>query len=208
MRASIVAARHGLLRRHVVRRADDHVRLRRVAADVALQAREAEIEDANALAVPDLLADHDVRGLHVAVEHFLLVRVREARQRSGARSRAPAVGGIGPSSMQRAQRDAVDEVHHQVRRALPHAEVEDGDAVRVIELAHHPRLAIEPRLELAVVGERRVEELDRDELADRNALGLVDRAHRARRHHLGDLVAPVDEAPDRDQRLRRAYQPQ
>ena len=73
-------ARHGLLGRHVVRRADDHVRLRRVAADVALQAREPEIEDAHALAVADLLADHDVRGLHVAVKHLLLVRVREARE--------------------------------------------------------------------------------------------------------------------------------
>ena len=42
--------RHGLLGRHVVRRADDDVRLRRIAADVAAQAREPEIEDADVLA--------------------------------------------------------------------------------------------------------------------------------------------------------------
>ena len=49
------AAADRLLRRHVVRRADDDVRLRRVATDVAAQAREAEVEDADVIAGADLV---------------------------------------------------------------------------------------------------------------------------------------------------------
>ena len=64
------------------------------------------------------------------------------------------------------------------------------------ELAHHPRLALEARVELAVARERRVEELDRDDLADGNALGLVDHAHRTGRHGREHLVALVDEGAD------------
>ena len=66
-----------LLGRHVVRRADDDVGLRGVAADVAAQAREAEVEDADVIAGAQLLADHDVRRLDVAVDDALRVRVRE-----------------------------------------------------------------------------------------------------------------------------------
>ena len=92
-----------------------------------------------------------------------------------------------------AQRLAVDEVHHEVRRVVPHAEIDDGDAVRMRELRHHAGLAIEAGLELVVGDERRVEELDRDELADGDALGLEDLAHRASGHHLEQLVAIVDD---------------
>ena len=126
---------------------------------------------------------------------LLRVRVREAggdlpveRERVRRRDRALVD--------QRAQRRARDEVHDEVRLVLPHAEVDDRHAVRVRELAHHPRLALEPRLELAVARERRVQELDRDDLADGNSLGLVDRAHRSGGHHLEDLVATLDECAD------------
>jgi hypothetical protein len=189
------AAADRLLGRHVVRRPDDDVGLRRVAAGGAAQPREAEVEDPHVLAGADLLGDHDVRRLDVAVGDPLRVRVREARDDlAGERERA--------HGQQRAlvhdlpQGAAGDELHHQVRRALPDPEVDDRDAVRVGELAHHPGLALEPREELRVVGVRRVEELDRDELADGDALGLVDDAHRARVHRLEDLVALVDEAAE------------
>ena len=74
------AAGHRLLGRHVVRRTDDHVRLGCIAANIPAETRETEVEDAHAFAMTDLVGDHDVRGLHIAMDDALLVRVREARR--------------------------------------------------------------------------------------------------------------------------------
>jgi hypothetical protein len=189
------AAADRLLRRHVVGGPDDDVALRRVATDRAAQPCEAEIQDADVVAGPDLLADHDVGRLDVAMNDALRVGVRQPR-RDLADQRERAPGRNRAVVDQRAQRRARDVLHHQVGSAVPHTEVDDRDAVGMGQLAHHPGLALEPREELRVVRKWRMEELDRDELSDGNALGLVDHPHGARRHPLEDAIAVVDELTD------------
>jgi len=85
-----VAPREGLLGRHVAERADDHVRagqgLRRRASS-----RNAEIEQHRA--VGSATGEHDVLGLHVAVNHVRSVeraeRARDTRRDNERASHRP-----------------------------------------------------------------------------------------------------------------------
>ena len=136
--------------------------------------REAEVDDLRR-ARP---VEKDVLGLDVPVHHPLVVRVlqrladpRHDRQRFGrgevaARHRLP-------------QRDALDELHHEVVEALAVAEVIDADDVRVIQPRHRPRLAGEALRERRVVLQVRVQHLDGDGPVERPVARPVDGPHPA-----------------------------
>src|SRR5207245_4472865 len=101
----------------------------------AAQPCEPEVEDAHVLARADLLGDHDVRGLDVAMYDAARVGVREPGRDLAEQVQRPARFDR-PLVDQRAQRRASDVLPDDVRRAFPHTEVDDRDAVRMPELAH------------------------------------------------------------------------
>ena len=97
--------------------------------------RDAEIHDLRAAA----LEQHDVARLDVAVDDAALVREGEAvgdLQRDLDR----LVGGQLAFLQARAQVRALEQLHRHEREIAFLAEVEDGDDVRVVELARRPRL--------------------------------------------------------------------
>jgi hypothetical protein len=147
--------------------------------------------------------DHQVRGLHVAVDHPVVVRVverlggleaepgdgtavrrggRGPLRREGARlgRRGPA-RGIGGTELgdHLGERAPVHELHRVVVDAALRADAVDRDDVRVVEQRRRLRLVPEA-LELAVVedrGER--QDLQRHAPAERDLLRLVDDPHAA-----------------------------
>ena len=190
--ARIDAGAADLLGRHVRRRADDDARRQLRGLRLLGQARETEVEDLHVIAEADLLPEHDVRGLDVAVDDAELVRVRDAGQGllhdlDGARDRDRALVD------QRLEIGAGDVVHHDVRLVVVHADVEHRRAVRVLELGHRHRLELEPLAAGQLVRQLVVEDLDRDDLAELQPLGAIDDTHRALSDRFQDLVATVED---------------
>ena len=89
-----------------------------------------------------LLAQHDVRGLDVAVDDAVLVRVREARQ-DLADELHRARDRHRPLPDQLLEILARHEIHHDERAVRMDPDVEHGGAVRVLELGHRTRLDLE-----------------------------------------------------------------
>jgi hypothetical protein len=87
-----------------------------------------------------------------------------------------------------AQRFPVEVLHHQVRRAVSVADVVEGADVRVVQRGDALRLAIEPRLELGIVGQPSRQDLDGDGALEPRVAGLVDLAHAACPERADDLV--------------------
>jgi hypothetical protein len=87
----------------------------------------------------------------------------------------------------RAQLDALEVLHHEVRRAVGGgAGVGDVDDVRVADLRRGARLAPEPLDQVRHAAVARVQDLERDPLADVDVLGEVDLAHAALADQLDD----------------------
>jgi hypothetical protein len=185
------AAVHGvpaeLLGGHVPRAADDAAVVARGAA------RDAEVHQLRHHADADALADHDVRGLHVGVHDAQRVRGLQGRpdlQRHGQRvaSTERALGEQG------GQRSTVDQLHHQIGRAVVGAsEVVHLHDVGVLQRAGRPRLLHEPPVAVVLAG--LVEQLDRDGSSDAQLLGPVHRAHAAGAESGAEAVAGVEEVP-------------
>ena len=91
---------------------------------------------------------------------------------------------------------AAEQLHHEVRAAVVAARVEHRDDVRALDGAHRARLAREPRDDVLVGRELRVDELDRDALAEPDVLGLVDGAHAAMTDETAEDVATRDRLAD------------
>jgi hypothetical protein len=133
----LVRVAAGLLRAHV-RRGAQHLALdgHRDLAGVALG--QAEVHHAR----PAVAADHDVRGLHVAVDDAALVRVLQ-----GVGNGHDQLGRLAerqlPRREQVRQRHPLDEVAHQVRQAVGLADLVDGHHRGVPELCHAAGLAQE-----------------------------------------------------------------
>ena len=73
----------------------------------------------------------------------------------------------------RAQRLAVDELHHDERGAGVVAEFEDGENVWMRQLRDAHGLALEPRHRRVIFGQRVGEDFDRDVAIRRSSLGAV-----------------------------------
>ena len=151
----------GLLGRQVLRGADHRGGLGH-AVGVGQRAGDAEVHHLHRAG----LADHDVRGLDVAVDDAVLVAevqrlagVGDDLDRALGRHRALGVHDV-------AQRDPVDVLHHDVGqrpvRGLGLAGVVDRDDGGMVQRGGVLRLAAEPQIEAGVAGQVGAQHLDRD----------------------------------------------
>ena len=174
-----------LLRRHVLRRAEEHARLR-------LHARLVHVGDAE---IHDLHAavgqHHDVAGLDVAMDDAALVGEREPfrdgggdshRLRRGEAHRADEVAKI-PS---------FEKLHRDERRVALAAHVVDRDDRRMADAARGTRFLHETRLvQVAVLrAARERDRLDGHGAAERRILRAIDDAHGAAAEDVDHLEAP------------------
>jgi hypothetical protein len=158
--------------------------------------REAEVRDADAQRVRGIARDHDVLGLHVAVDDAERVGVVERLGHLHAEVHELA-------ELERARSEHVPEVrarderHHEEETVLVIAEIVDGDDARVIHLRDDARL---PEEALLAIGRDRADDLDRDLAIKERIARQIDDAHAAAAELLGHLV-PVRE-PSTDHRPR------
>ena len=144
---------------------------------------------------PAPAAEMDVAGLDVAVHDAELVGARRARARPAARCAARAAARAGPSPCSSSSELALEVLHHHVDDAVfGLAEVGDVDDVLVVDLVGGARLAEEALAQPLVLGQRRVQELERDVATDELVARAVHRAHAARAEQLLDQVAARDDA--------------
>ncbi len=169
-----------LLRRHVVRRADDHADLRqpRLAG-----AGDPEIQDLQDVRVA---AENQVGRLDVAVDDAVLVGEGEAAADLDDQLDALARVERSAPPDQLGQRLARDVLHGDERLAVVLADVVDGDDVRVLQPRRQPRLALEALADVGVVD---AQHLDRDEAIDGRVEGQEQRAHAALAEALADAIA-------------------
>ena len=177
-----------LFRRHVAVGAGDARGLIGLRVDGILDAGDSEVDQLHVRLGFGRL-DHDVFGLEVAVVDALIVgRSQRAAHLMEDRGGASEVHSGGRDQF--AQRDAVDELHHQERRAfLGLAFVEYGDHARVVDAGEGfhllPEFADGPGIGLQVV-----EHLDHDGFGDELlVLGEEHRAEAAAADLAGDAVA-------------------
>jgi hypothetical protein len=169
-------------------------------------------------------ADQHVVRRHVAVHEVeppafvvaQVVRRREPGERVGHDAQHDrnrhAVAALVRARQERAQVIALDVLHHQEVAGVGRvADVDGGDDVRVADAGCQPRLVEEHADELFLVGEVRVQHLDRDQaLEARGALrvGHVHHGHAARGELGQDFVAPEAESGRELSRAQRHALPQ
>lgn len=159
-----------LFRRHVIDRAHDaagigHVELRLRAG----QLRETKIEHLHVA----ILAEHDIRGLDIAMDDAGRVR-RRARAPPGNRSRGFPGATTAQSRCVRGE-SRLDVFRGDETRAVLFADFMDGDDVRVIEPGNRPRLLLEPPQPVLILGELGRQQLQRDLAFQRCVLSEVKR---------------------------------
>ncbi len=181
-----------LLGRHEVNRAehlsgDGKLLAHRVAV---VEAGQSQVEDPH----PPFGVEHEVGRLDVAVDDAALVRVREAGGGLSHplddvvdRLRAGFLDELG-------ERAALDEVHHEVVRAMGFTALDRTDDVRVVERGRGPELAFEPSHGAAIAERRRIDDLQRHDPSVATMLGTVDAAHATAAHLRLDDVGTDDEA--------------
>ena len=173
-----------LLRRRVLRRADEVAGDGERARVGALPLAQPEVRDERAAVAR---ADQDVPGLHVAVEDPACVRrVERARDLREDLERAARLQPV-LRRQERAQVGAVDVLEREVEQPVGLAAAVDPGHVRVVDGRRVARLADEALAHARVAGELRPEDLERDRPA-RRRLGEVHRRHPALREEGGDAV--------------------
>src|SRR5262249_6619328 len=146
VRGHVDLFRLALLGRHVRRRAEDDVwaSVPRLSRDTP---RNPEVEELDALAALGrvVVHKHHVLGLQIAMHDPLAVD-RGERRGDLARDLACAVGGELPALNARAERFALDELHHEVRGSVRRApEIEDLYEAWVLDRSRGTRLRLEAR---------------------------------------------------------------
>ena len=167
----------GLLGRHVVRGAHDEPGGREVGR--RLQLGDAEVHHLHAARG----VDHDVRGLHVPMDH--LVRVRVVEGGGDLPQQADRLREIetAPGPEPRLERLALDQLHDDETGGPGRDDVVDGDDVRVAQPRRHLRLAHEALLDLLELGRLgkgvQTDALDGHVAAEEGVAGAEDLAERA-----------------------------
>jgi hypothetical protein len=154
----------------------------------AHQLGDTEIQHLHEVGIVGVIAQEDVLRLDVAVNHALLVR-RAQRRRHLAKDAHRGRLVEGARALQaRGQRLAFEQLHHDavVVRELP--EVGDLDDVGVADVVHEPCFGEEARDRLLVLGDVRVQDLDRRLAADQRMAGQVDLPHPTFPEQGGDHV--------------------
>ena len=149
---------------------------------------DAEVQELHEVVDAPALADHDVLRLDVAMDHALVVDLGKRFAHLSHDVPQASERQCTVLRDQPVQRDAVDELHRVVQKAVRRlAVVVDLDGVRMRQLAHQPDLALEPRGEL-VGGHVTLEDLDRGRPLEQRVMREMNRGHAA----LGELaVEPV-----------------
>ena len=171
-----------LLRRGVARGAEHRAR-GFGPARLGERAGETEVGDAD----DAVLVEEEVRGLDVAVQDPACVRVLERR-----RDVATDPGGLRHAEERlpvehRPEAAALEQLEHHERHVVL-APVVDGDDVRMVQRGRDLRLGPEPAEERRVLGQRRVQHLDRDATTQPGVLGDV---HATARTGSDGRVQPV-----------------
>ena len=192
-----------LLRRHVVRRAEDDAGLRpslkrcrqpaRLGAlgDFRLgQLRQAEVED---LDVP-VAAHHEVFRLQIAMHDPGAVRRRQCRSHLHRNLQRLADRHAAPAREQRAEGLALDELRGNEVVAVGQSHLVNRENVRMIERGGRLRLLLEPRQAFRILRVLVRQNLQRDAAAEARILGQVDLSHPARTELLEDAVVRQDRA--------------
>jgi hypothetical protein len=140
---------------------------------------------------------HHVAGLDVAMDHPLSVRRRDRGgdllgDLGGLHRRRPAAG-----LHELRERAALDELHHDVLRAVVGAGVVDAHDVGLVQPGRGLRLAPEPLHEARVARELRMEHLDRDRAVEHRIEAAVDLRHATGADASFDLVAPAEDGVHR-----------
>ena len=195
--AVAAARRHRLLGRHVLRRPHRHPGVGEAPRTAIDAAGDAEVEHLDEVGLAVARDQVDVLGLEVAVDHARRVRrVQRAADLHADAHRAQRIDA--PLVRQHVgEVDAVEVLHHEVGAAvLGRAEVGDVDDVGVADARGGARLAPEALDQVLLLRVDRVQDLDRDALADLDVLAGVDRAHAALADLAQDAVAVLDHPSD------------
>lgn len=190
--AMIGLAALGLLRRHVVGRAEDHagLGLLRLSAVETRELGDAEVEDLHEVRAPRVVDQKYVLWLEIPVNDSLGVGRRQPA--TDLDPRVATVCPVKPPDRLQPVTEvaAVQVLHHEEHPALGgRAEVRDVDDVLVSDAARGLGLADESLDHVAAVGELLVEHLQRDLFLDDDVLREVDDAHPALPQQLEDAVA-------------------
>ena len=186
IRATVRGLSEDLLRRHVVRCADDVADPCGLRGLAAFDTADAEVRHLDRVCIAD---QHDVAGLDVAMHDALLVREAQGRRQlradgDGLRQRQLRIA-LEPLR----ERHAVDELHRDVGQAVLFTDVVDGDDIGMRERPGALGLANEPDPVVLVARQFGLQNLDRDGAIDFRVVRLVHRGHRPRPEDPGDSIA-------------------
>ena len=184
-----------LLRRHVPIRADHHAgprlgerpRRRQLVAGAlgADELGDPEVEDLG----PPVAGQEQVLRLEVAVDDAALVRRRQAARHRGGDLRRPP-RRQRPAGEPRPQGLALQQLGHQIRRAVVAADVVHGEDGGVVERRDGARLGLEAAQAVGAGRQVRRQHLDRDLAAEPLVARAVDDPHAAGPDGREDLVRP------------------
>ena len=184
----------GLLGRHVVRGAHDQPGGCEVGR--RLQLGDAEVHHLHA--APRV--DHDVRGLHVPVDHLVRVRVVEGGGDLPQQADRLREVETAPGPEPRLERLALHQLHDDETGGPGRDDVVDGDDVRVAQPRRHLRLAHEAPLDLLELGRLgkgvQTDALDGHVAAEDGVAGAEHLAERAGAEACHRLVAVPGEAAE------------
>ena len=164
---------HRLLGRRVAGGAEDGAG-RLGPARLGERARETEVGDAH----DAVLVEEEVRGLDVAVQDPACVRVLERGRDVAADAGGLRNGKVRVLVEDRAKAAAFEQLEHHERHVVL-APVVDGDDVRMVQRRRDLSFGAEAAQERGVLGERGVQDLDRDATAEAGVLGEVHPTARA-----------------------------
>ncbi len=195
--ASVDLLPAALLGRHVVGRPADQTRSRDRRGVRPHDRRQPEVDDLHQVASRREAAEDDVLRLQVAVDDVVRVRFLE-RAEHGHQDIAGAREGQGPLLVHHhGEVLPLEEFHRQVEDAVIRStEIDDADAVRVIQPAARAGLRVEASDRLLVAEQVRVDHLDRHRTAERALFGPVHAAHPTHADDLLEHVASADRTPD------------
>ena len=138
--------------------------------------------------------DHQIFRLEIAMDDARLVRLGQPRTDLNEEARRARKSPRPFAPEQRREIVALDELHHEIERAVGLAEVERLHDVRVIELADRLRLEAKATNRFSLFCGLGRQHLHRGGLAEVQMLDAIDDAHAARPEPRLHAITPVDYA--------------